>query len=104
LRQTRQTDYLFPSIIKKIQIEVPFNAQGILTDLTLNTKQKYTLHCFRRGGAQFRFFGLKRGKWTLTQIKSWGGWAKGEKSQTLIHYLLNELESIENYYGDLCAP
>jgi hypothetical protein len=22
----------------------------------------------------------------------------------LIHYLLNELESIENYYGDLCAP
>jgi hypothetical protein len=42
-------------------------------------RSKYTTHCFRRGGAQYRFMCAPLGqRWTLARIRWWAGWAKGE--------------------------
>jgi hypothetical protein len=41
--------------------------------------KSYTTHCFRRGGAQYRFMYAPIGKrWSLSKIRWWGGWAIGE--------------------------
>jgi len=42
------------------------------------TATKYTCHTFRRAGAQHRLMsnGYKR-KWTLSEVKWWGGWCNG---------------------------
>jgi hypothetical protein len=39
---------------------------------------KFTTHCFRRGGAQYRFMWAKW-KWSLKAIKWWGGWSSSER-------------------------
>lgn len=52
---------------------------------------KFTLHCFRRGGCQHRFFLSDKG-WPLVVIKWWGGWSKGESTDILINYVMNEYE------------
>ena len=64
---------------------------------------KYSLHCFRRGGAQHRFFHPKK-PWPLAVVRRWGGWSKSEGTKTLINYLLNEYESREEYIGDMTSP
>ena len=60
---------------------------------------QFTTHCFRRGGAQYRFLHAKR-KMTLDQLRRWGGWSRGEKPGTIAMYLLNEVlreeDSVEN--------
>ncbi|KAJ7752962.1 hypothetical protein B0H16DRAFT_1317167 [Mycena metata] len=38
---------------------------------------KFTTHCFRRGGAQYRFLWADR-KWSLKAVKWWGGWSSNE--------------------------
>jgi hypothetical protein len=38
---------------------------------------KFTTHCFRRGGAQYRFMWANR-KWSLKAVKWWGGWSSSE--------------------------
>lgn len=41
---------------------------------------KFTTHCFRRGGAQYRFMFAPLGKkWPLRTVRWWGGWAEGEQ-------------------------
>ena len=41
--------------------------------------EHFTTHCFRRGGAQYRFMFAPVGqRWTLARIRWWGGWAQGE--------------------------
>lgn len=43
-------------------------------------KGHFTLHCFRRGGAQFRFEGgPKSARWPLWRLQAWGNWASGEQ-------------------------
>lgn len=40
----------------------------------------FTTHCFRRGGAQYRFMYAPLGdRWCLNMIRWWGGWAENEK-------------------------
>jgi hypothetical protein len=39
---------------------------------------KFTTHCFRRGGAQYRFMWADC-KWSLKAVKWWGGWSSSEK-------------------------
>ena len=40
----------------------------------------YSTHCFRRGGAQYRFMYAPVGqRWTLARIRWWGGWAEGDQ-------------------------
>ncbi|TEB23418.1 hypothetical protein FA13DRAFT_1757041 [Coprinellus micaceus] len=64
-----------------------------------------TTHCFRRGGAQYRFMFAPPGqKWTLSRIRWWGGWALGEKRDTLIRYLLDELYTYEEDHSDALKP
>ena len=41
---------------------------------------EYSTHCFRRGGAQYRFMYCPIGeRWSLSVIRWWGGWAEGEQ-------------------------
>ncbi len=69
----------------------------------LDDNATFTLHCFRRGGCQHRFFKSKRG-WPLPAIKAWGGWSKSERPDVLINYVMNEYELIENDFSDFCNP
>jgi hypothetical protein len=64
---------------------------------------KYTTHCLRRGGAQHRFLFAKE-RWTLTDIKNWGGWARGDSQGTIIRYLLNDYVARETDSTFLCSP
>lgn len=88
-RALERNDYIFPSV----------SGNGIAhpgTPITHDTVQKWlnefvegagiklgltrlTTHCFRRGGAQYRFMYAPIGKrWSLATIRWWGGWAEGE--------------------------
>ncbi|THU95692.1 hypothetical protein K435DRAFT_665894 [Dendrothele bispora CBS 962.96] len=65
----------------------------------------YTTHCFRRGGAQYRFMYAPNGeRWTLAKIRWWGGWALNERRDTLIRYLLDELRTYEEDHSDSLFP
>ncbi|KAJ7192757.1 hypothetical protein GGX14DRAFT_528316 [Mycena pura] len=65
----------------------------------------FTTHCLRRGGAQYRFmFAPVGGRWTLRQVRWWGGWADGEHRDTLIKYLLDELHTYEDDYSGMLLP
>ncbi|KAF8532258.1 hypothetical protein JB92DRAFT_2689090, partial [Gautieria morchelliformis] len=80
-------DYIFPSV----------NTKGLTqpgTAISHDTIQKWldefvtgagiklgcarlTTHCFRQGGAQYRFMHAPVGKrWSLATICWWGGWAE----------------------------
>ncbi|KAJ6622116.1 hypothetical protein B0H10DRAFT_1735898, partial [Mycena sp. CBHHK59/15] len=43
-------------------------------------------------------------RWTLRQVRWWGGWAKGGHRDTLIKYLLNELNTYEDDYSGMLLP
>lgn len=50
----------------------------------------FSTHCFRRGGAQYRFmFAAVGRRWTLRQVRWWGGWAEGEHVGALIEFVLH---------------
>jgi hypothetical protein len=66
----------------------------------VHDERHLTTHCFRRGGAQFRFFSARE-KWPLEVCKRWGGWAPTEGHQTLINYILNEYEARESEISDM---
>lgn len=71
--------------------------------VTSDSSQKYTTHCFRRGGAQHRFFYAKK-RWNLTAVRAWGGWAHGESPKTIIRYLMDEYIAMEQNFSDLMSP
>ncbi|KAK7016148.1 hypothetical protein R3P38DRAFT_3400390 [Favolaschia claudopus] len=56
----------------------------------------FSTHCFRRGGAQYRFM--------FAPVRWWGGWAEGEHRDTLIKYLLDELNTYEDDYSGMLLP
>ncbi|KAJ7855319.1 hypothetical protein B0H14DRAFT_3647063, partial [Mycena olivaceomarginata] len=65
----------------------------------------FSTHCFCRGGAQYRFMFAPVGRrWTLRQVRWWGGWAEGEHRDTLIKYLLDELNTYEDDYSGMLLP
>ena len=82
-RPLQQDDYLFPAIASTgaLKFGEAMNRSGI--EVLLDTvvthsgvmdgrNGKFTTHCFRRGGAQYRFMWAKR-KWSLKAVKWWGG-------------------------------
>jgi len=87
-RPLQPDDYLFPSISTKGTIEPhrPISsdmAQKMISDAAtaadLPSAASFTTHCFRRGGAQYRFMFAPIGeRWTLARIRWWGGWADGK--------------------------
>lgn len=79
-------DYIFPYLAPNGTLH-PKRAmsyetlQAILTEFSTGAglDKMYTTHCFRRGGAQYRFMYALIGKrWSLSMIRWWGGWAIGE--------------------------
>lgn len=85
-------DYIFPAIASTGQLkygeaisrsafenlmESVVEGSGILT----GRHGRFTTHCFRRGGAQYRFMLAKR-KWSLKAVKWWGGWSSSENIST----------------------
>ncbi|KAG1778323.1 hypothetical protein EV702DRAFT_1044634 [Suillus placidus] len=66
---------------------------------------RYTSHCFRQGGARYRFMFAPLGeRWSLSTIRWWGAWAEGESVDTLIRYLLDELTRYEKNHRDVLCP
>lgn len=54
-------------------LDIVVERSGVLAE----RNGKFTTHCFRRGGAQYRFMWAKR-KWSLKAVKWWGGWSSNE--------------------------
>jgi integrase len=88
-RPLQPDDYIFPAIGSNgtsVHPNRPMSAdvvQKTITEMATNAgidgAEHYTTHCFRRGGAQYRFMFAPVGqRWTLARIRWWGGWAKNE--------------------------
>ncbi|KZP05164.1 hypothetical protein FIBSPDRAFT_766273 [Athelia psychrophila] len=113
-RLLQPDDYLFPSlhingVIEPHRMITSDMAQKMITEYAttagLPAAYLFTTHCFRRGGAQYRFMFAPIGeRWTLARIRWWGGWADGEHQDTLIKYLLDELHSYEQDHSDALCP
>ena len=82
-------DYIFPAFNQhaKLQRGIPATPDAIqlwISEFTADsgispTLGQFTTHCFRRGGAQYRFMFAPVGKrWSLRTVRWWGGWATGE--------------------------
>ena len=56
----------------------------------------FTTHCFRRGGAQYRFMYAPIGqRWSLCKIRWWGGWANGEHVSTCWVVIASEATDLD---------
>ncbi|KAJ7022524.1 hypothetical protein C8F04DRAFT_1272533 [Mycena alexandri] len=108
-------DYIFPAIGANGVVQVGEHVshedvQKWITEFTTGAgvaqaNGNFTTHCFRRGGAQYRFMFAPVGRrWTLRQVRWWGGWADGEHRDTLIKYLLDELGTYEDDYSGMLLP
>jgi hypothetical protein len=127
-RELEADDFLFPYIAPNGVIHIKramsySSLQVLLTKFSqgAGVEKHYTTHCFRRGGAQYRFMFAPIGKrWSLSRIRWWGGWAVGEhvrplkqcktsvitfqQVDTLIKYLVDSLQSYESGHGDALHP
>ncbi|EMD30955.1 hypothetical protein CERSUDRAFT_78528 [Gelatoporia subvermispora B] len=91
------SSHLFPLLLLE---EIVSKSELKLLAGRLGTTAKFSTHCFRRGGAQYRFMWAKR-KWSLRAVKWWGGWSSKEDVGTVMRYLLDELEKYEESYTDI---
>lgn len=103
-------DYIFPGVASTGQLKLgePTTRNGIERLLEMVTagsgvmegrNGKFTTHCFRRGGAQYRFMWAEQ-KWSLKAVKWWGGWSSNENvSGRLMSYsilLIRESRSVQS--------
>jgi integrase len=88
-RPLQPDDYIFPTIGANgvsVHPDRPLSSDMVqkkiletATKAGIKGAEKFTTHCFRRGGAQYRFMYAPMSKrWSLAQIRWWGGWAQGE--------------------------
>ena len=88
-RPLQPDDYVFPTLGANgtsVQPNRPMSSDVAQKRIVQMAKQAgisgaeyFTTHCFRRGGAQWRFMFAPLGqRWILEQIHWWGGWAIGE--------------------------
>ncbi|KAJ7778003.1 hypothetical protein DFH07DRAFT_766219 [Mycena maculata] len=110
-RPLRGTDFVFPAIASTGQLKIGectsrSGFESLLDDVVERSgvmkgrNGKFTTHCFRRGGAQYRFLWAER-KWSLKAVKRWGGWSSNENVGTLMRYLLHELMAYEEGFSDI---
>ncbi|KAF8147030.1 hypothetical protein K438DRAFT_1989996 [Mycena galopus ATCC 62051] len=110
-RPLRGTDFVFPAIASTGQLKFGectsrSGFESFLEDIVQRSdvmkgrNGKFTTHCFRRGGAQYRFLWAQR-KWSLKAVKWWGGWSSNENVGTLMRYLLDELVAYEEGFSDI---
>ncbi|KAF9993511.1 hypothetical protein BGZ79_001792 [Entomortierella chlamydospora] len=113
-RPLHPDDYLFPCLDSKgrVKIKEPFSHSLIQSLLDTFTNEagllahrngRFGIHCFRRGGAQYRFMFAEE-KWSLKAVKWWGGWPEGERTGTIMRYLLDEFVRYESGFGDMLSP
>ncbi|KAM6495111.1 hypothetical protein JOM56_009734 [Amanita muscaria] len=109
-RKLSTSDYVFPYLapngIPHPDRETQYDTmQGYIDRFTAGAglTTRYTTHCFRRGGAQYRFMNAPC-RWSLARIRWWGGWAKGEHTDTLTRYLVDSMQSFESNHGDALHP
>ena len=87
-RPLRGNDFVFPAIAStgKLKFGECTSRSAFETllediversDVMKGRNGKFTTHCFRRGGAQYRFLWADR-KWSLKAVKWWGGWSSNE--------------------------
>lgn len=85
----KPTDYIFPLLSPngKLDWSSPMSHdyfQKLIDQFAtkaniLDGNISLTIHCFRRGGAQYRFQYAPIGqRWTLAMIRWWGSWSEGE--------------------------
>ncbi|KAK6969226.1 hypothetical protein R3P38DRAFT_3337142 [Favolaschia claudopus] len=110
-RSLTGNDFVFPALASTGQVkfgeptsrsafETLLNDVVEKSDALHGRNGKFTTHCFRRGGAQYRFLWADR-KWSLKAVKWWGGWSSNENVGTLMRYLLDELMAYEEGYSDI---
>ncbi|KAJ8487334.1 hypothetical protein ONZ45_g14383 [Pleurotus djamor] len=110
-RPLEAQDYIFPAIAStgKLKFGEPMTRAGVEKLLDLVTSKsgvlkgrngKFTTHCFRRGGAQYRFMWAET-RWSLKAVKWWGGWSSSENVGTIMRYLLDELTAYEEGFTDI---
>ena len=94
-RPLRPDDYVFPAIGANgtsVHPNRPMTADVVQKKITematkagIDGAESFTTHCFRRGGAQYRFMFSPVGqRWTLARIRWWGGWSKGEHVSSIL--------------------
>ncbi|KAH6911753.1 hypothetical protein BKA70DRAFT_1423507 [Coprinopsis sp. MPI-PUGE-AT-0042] len=112
-RKLKPDEYVFPYIAPNgvVHPDRPCSYTFISDLLTKFTQgasinHSYTTHCFRRGGAQYRFqYAPEEKRWDLSTVQWWGDWAVGEDGvDTLIKYLVNSLHHQENSHQGAMHP
>jgi len=86
-RAMGEDEFLFPAVAASgvLQAGVPLSHDTVQKSLDAavkgaDIKGSYSTHCFRRGGAQYRFMCAPLGeRWSLRCVRFWGGWAEGEQ-------------------------
>ncbi len=97
-RPIEASDYIFPVIAStgKLKFGEPLSRAGFESIMEQIVDKsgvmdgrngKFTTHCFRRGGTQYRFMWAEH-KWSLKAIKWWGGWSSGEEVSPTASVLL----------------
>jgi hypothetical protein len=76
---------------------------GLTDSLPKHIDVSWTTHAFRRGGAQHRFMYASY-RWSLSDLKNWGGWTEKDHNDIVIKYVMEEVWDFENYYGDMLSP
>ena len=128
-RPLEDDDYIFPFIGSNglINPKQPIKhdaVQNLFDEFTQGAgiTKRFTTHCLRRGGAQYRLIFAPIGKrWSISRIRWWGGWADGEKVShivldrkgsgvhlfqvdVLMKYLINSLINLEDGHQDALNP
>ncbi|KAF4586434.1 hypothetical protein AB1N83_010834 [Pleurotus pulmonarius] len=111
-RKLDADDYIFPHISANGIIDPKRQTtheivQSLIDEFAqgAGVAKKYSTHCFRRGGAQYRFMFAPIGeRWSLSVVRWWGGWAVGEHVDTLIKYLVDSLQAYESGHNDALHP
>lgn len=88
-RKLEDEDLMFPSLNTSLAVQqnepvtdtvITKMINNLATKASLPGAGQYRTHCFRRGGAQYRFmFAPVAERWILARIRWWGGWAQKEK-------------------------
>ncbi|KAJ8481608.1 hypothetical protein ONZ45_g15254 [Pleurotus djamor] len=110
-RPLQSQDFVFPALastgrvkfgesISRSAFETLMNKVVDKSGVLDGRNGRYTTHCFRRGGAQYRFMWAPH-KWSLKAVKWWGGWSSNENVGTVMRYLLDELMAYEEGYMDI---
>ncbi|TFK45242.1 hypothetical protein OE88DRAFT_1649453 [Heliocybe sulcata] len=71
-------EFVFPHPMKPLNHEA---VQKILDEFTTQSglTKNFSTHSFRRGGAQYRFIWAPVSeRWSLAEVRWWGGWSEGE--------------------------